>query len=131
VFLGSQSFTTDSLGAATISTILSASVPVGRLVGVVGGSAGSMVVPAPVSPQTGTYFWVQVKGNVPNVATVATTSVHLPLYSSATTAGAVTITAGGVGTTYSVTGLVMTVATGSAAGPNAAIANWPAIGVAA
>jgi hypothetical protein len=111
------------IGGATVAT-----APTGRLVGVVGGSTGTMVVPAPSGTQTGGYFWCQVKGNVPNVASLASTTANVQLYDSATTGGAVTVTAGGPGTSYQINGLWISQATGSAAGPNTAIANWPVVG---
>src|SRR4051812_18967683 len=55
-------------------TIAAASAPVGQLVGVTGGGTGSVVVGAPVAPQTGSYFWVQRAGNCPNVKTLASTT---------------------------------------------------------
>jgi hypothetical protein len=103
----------------------------GVLVGVVGGSQGSLVVPAPTGTQTGAFFWVQRAGNAPNVKTLATTTKDAQLYSSATLAGVLTSTAGGVGTSYQVNGIVVSQATGSAAGPNTAVLNYPAVGAGA
>ncbi len=114
------------IGGATVAT-----APTGRLVGVVGGSQGSALVPAPSGTQTGSFFWIQRAGNVPNVKTLATTTAQIQLYSSATLGGVVTGAAGGSGTTYQVNGLVISQATGSAAGPNTGIANWPYIGTTA
>lgn len=114
------------IGGATVAT-----APTGRFVGVVGGSTGSMVVPAPSGTQTGTFFWVQRAGNVPNVKTLATTTASVQLYSSATLAGVVTGAAGGAATTYQINGLVISVATGSAAGPNSGIANNIVVGTSA
>ncbi len=113
------------------ATIAAASAPVGQLVGVAGGSTGSIVIPAPVAPQTATFFWVQRGGNAPNVRSAASTTKNAQLYSSATTAGIVNSTAGGVGTTYQINGLVITQATGSAAGPNTAVLNFPVVGASA
>lgn len=111
-------------GGATVAT-----APTGQLLGVVGGSLGSLVVPAPSSPQTGTYFWVQRAGNAPNVKTAASTTKNAQLYSSATAGGTLSSTAGGSATTYLVNGLVITQATGSAAGPNTAVLNYPVVGL--
>jgi hypothetical protein len=102
----------------------------GSLLGVVGGSTGTMVVPAPVSPQTGMYFWTQVKGNCPNVKTAASTTKNAQLYTVAATAGIVFSTTPGTGSGNQVAGLVISVANGSTAGPNTAILNFPTLGVA-
>lgn len=113
------------------ATIAAASAPVGQLVGVTGGGTGSVVVPAPVAPQTGAFFWVQRAGNTNRFNSVASTTKNAQLYSSAVTAGVVNSTAGGVGTTYQINGVVITQATGSAAGPNTAVLNYPTIGASA
>lgn len=123
-----QQWSVALIGGATIAA---ASAPVGQLVGVSGGGTGSVVIPAPVAPQTATYFWVQRAGNCPNMKCLASTTKNAQLYSSATTGGAVTSTAGGVGTTYQINGVVVTQATGSAAGPNTAVLNYPTIGASA
>jgi len=122
-----------SYSAALIggATIAAASAPVGQIVGVVGGSQGSMVVPAPSGTQQGCYFWVQRAGNIPNVKTAASTTKNAQLYSSATVAGQVSSTAGGAATTYQINGLVISQATGSTAGPNTAVANYPVVGASA
>lgn len=112
------------VGGATVAT-----APTGQLVAVVGGATGTMVVPAPVAPQTGSYFWAQRAGNCPNLATAAATTKNALLYSSATTAGILTSTDGGTATAYLVNGVVVTQATGSAAGPNTAVLNYPAVGL--
>lgn len=114
------------IGGATV-----ASAPTGDLLGVVGGTQGTMVVPAPVAPQTAAYFWVQRAGNCPNVDTAASTTKNAQLYSSATIGGRLSSTAGGAATTYQVNGLVVSVATGSTAGPNTAVLNWPVVGTSA
>ena len=111
------------LGGASL-----ASYPIGQPIGVVGGSSGTLVVPAPASPQTGTYFWVQVAGNCPNVKTVASTTANAQLYDSASTAGSVSSTSPGTASGFQVTGMVITQATGSAAGPNTAYLNNPTVG---
>lgn len=110
------------------ATIAAANAPVGQFLGVVGGSQGSMVVPAPAAPQTATFFWAQVAGNCPNIRSVASATANAPLFSSATTAGVVNNTAGGAGTTYALTGIVLTQALGSVAGPNTGILNNPTVG---
>lgn len=113
------------------ATIAAASAPVGQLVGVTGGGTGSVVVPAPVAPQTATYFWLQRAGNAPNVKAAASTTKNAQLYGSATVGGIVSSTAGGVGTTYQINGLVISQATGSTAGPNTAVLNYPVAGASA
>lgn len=113
------------------ATIAAASAPVGQLVGVVGGSTGTMTVPAPASPQTATYFWVQRGGNAPRVNSAASTTKNAQLYSSATVGGVVSSTAGGTGTTYQINGVVISQATGSTAGPNTAVLNFPVVGASA
>lgn len=112
-------------------TIASTVAPVGQLIGVTGAGTGSVAIPAPASPQTATYFWVQRAGNAPNVKSAATTTKNAQLYSSATTAGIVTSTAGGAGTSYQVNGLVISQAAGSTAGPNTAVLNYPVGGASA
>lgn len=114
------------IGGATVAT-----APTGNLVGIVGGATGTMIVPAPSGTQKGMYFWVQRSGNVPNVRTAASTTKDAQLYSSATTGGIVSSSAGGAGTTYQINGLVISQATGSTAGPNTAVANYPVIGTSA
>jgi hypothetical protein len=111
------------IGGATTAT-----APTGDLVGVVGGSTGTMVVPAPSGTQKGMYFWVQRAGNVPNLRTAATTTQNAQLHTSATVGGIVSSSGGGAGTTYQINGLVVSQAQGSTAGPNTAVANWPVVG---
>lgn len=113
-------------GGATVAT-----APTGRLVGIVGGATGTMVVPAPSGTQTGSFFWVQRAGMAQNVKTAASTTINAQLYSSATAGGTLSSTAGGAATTYQVNGIVVSVATGSAAGPNSAVLNWPVVGTSA
>lgn len=113
------------------ATIAAASAPVGQLVGVVGGSQGTMAVPAPTGTQTATYFWVQRAGNTQRCNSAASTTKNAQLYSSATVAGVVSSTAGGAGTTYQINGLVISQATGSTAGPNTAVLNYPVVGASA
>jgi hypothetical protein len=102
----------------------------GQLVGVVGGASGTMVVPAPASPQTGTFFWTQIAGNCPNVRTAAATTINAQLYTVAATAGIVSSASPGTGSGSQVTGVVISQATGSAAGPNTAILNNPTVSTA-
>lgn len=113
------------------ATVAAAAAPVGQLVGVVGGGTGSVVVGAPVAPATGSYFWVQRAGNCPNVRTAASTTKNAQLFSSATVGGQLSSTAGGAATTYQINGLVISQATGSAAGPNTAVLNYPVGGASA
>lgn len=114
------------IGGATVATALT-----GDYLGVVGGALGTMVVPAPAGTQKGTYFWMQVAGNCPNVDCAAATTKNAQLYSSATIGGRVSSSAGGVGTTYQVNGMVISQATGSTAGPNTAILSNPTVGASA
>lgn len=113
------------IGGATVSAAANVT---GLLVGVVGGSQGSLFVPAPSGTQRGTYFWVQRAGNAPNVKTLASTTKLAQLHSSATLGGVLTSTGGGTSTTYQVNGIVISQATGSAAGPNTAVLNYPVVG---
>lgn len=107
-----------------------ASYPIGQLVGIVGGSQGTMVVPAPSGSVTGNFFWVQRAGNCPNVATTATAVKNAQLYDSASTAGVVTSSSPGTASGFQVSGMVITQANGSAAGPNTAVLNYPVVGAA-
>lgn len=111
------------IGGATVAT-----APTGQLLAVSGGATGSVAIPAPASPQTGTYFWAQRAGNAPNVRSVASGSINQQLHSSATLAGIVNNTAGGAGTTYQLNGIVLSQAAGSTTGPNTAILNYPVVG---
>lgn len=112
------------IGGATI-----ASPPTGDLIGVVGGSTGTMVVGAPSGTQTASYFWVQRAGNCPNVGCTATAVKNTLLHTSATTSGVVTTTAGGAATSYQINGMVISQANGSVAGPNTGVLNFPTAGV--
>lgn len=100
---------------------------VGAFIGIVGGSQGSMFVPAPAAPQTATFFWTQVEGNCPNVRTLAATAQGVALFSVAATGGALFSASPGTGSGFSITGMVISQATGSAAGPNTAILNNPTV----
>lgn len=111
------------IGGATVAS----GAPFGQLVGVVGGASGTMVVPAPAAPQTGSFFWMQVTGNCQNVRTAAATTANAILYDSATVAGIVSSTPGGAGTTYQILGMVISQAAGSTAGPNTAILANPIV----
>jgi len=115
-------------GGATVAT-----APTGQLLGVVGGSLGSLAISQPTGTQTGSYFWVQRAGNCPNVTVAASTTQLAQLYTTSlsTNAGKVQSTAGGSGTTYQVNGLVISQSTGSTAGPNTGILNYPAAGTSA
>jgi hypothetical protein len=109
-------------------TIAATAAPIGDLVGVVSGSQGSLVVGAPSGTQTGAYFWLQRAGNCQALNTAASTTKDAQLFSSATVAGRVSSSGGGVGTTYTINGMVVSQATGSTAGPNTAVLNWPTVG---
>lgn len=113
------------IGGASLATY-----PVGQLVGVVGGSLGTMVVPAPSGSVTGNYFWVQRAGNCPNVQTAASTTKNAQLYDVAATAGIVSSSSPGTASGFQVSGMVISQATGSTAGPNTAILNYPVVGAA-
>jgi len=110
------------------STLTASGNVTGALVGVVGGSQGSLFVPAPSGTQRGTYFWVQRAGNAQNVKTLASTTKNAQLHSTATLGGVLSSSGGGTNTTYVVNGIVISLATGSAAGPNTAILNYPVVG---
>lgn len=112
---------TGAAGTVTTTTMY------GALVGVVGGSQGTMVVPAPSGTQTGAFFWVQRAGNCPNLSMAGSGSTFTQLHST-TTAGSVSSAGSGTGTSVQVTGMVWSIATASAAGPNPAILNYPYIG---
>lgn len=111
------------IGGATVGT-----APTGQLLGVVGGSQGKMFVGAPSGTQTASYFWVQRAGNAQGLDCAASTTKEAQLFSSATIGGRVSSTAGGSGTTYSLLGIVVSQATGSVAGPNTAVLNYPVVG---
>lgn len=102
--------------------------PICNFVGVVGGSTGTMSVSAASGTQTASYFWIQRTGNCPNVRCLANTTANAILHSSATTAGVVTSTSGGSGTTFQLYDIYISQAAGSAAGPNTAVLNWTKAG---
>jgi hypothetical protein len=114
------------IGGATVAT-----PPTGDLLGVVSGSTGTLAVGAPSGTQTGSFFWMQRAGNCQALNCAASTTKDTLLHSSATVAGQVTSTSGGSGTSYQLSGMVVSQATGSAAGPNTAILNYPTVGVTA
>ena len=119
-----------SWSVALIGGASLASYPIGQLIGVVGGSTGTMVVPAPASPVTGTFFWVQRAGNCPNVQTAATAVKNAQLYDVAATAGIVGSSSPGTASGFQVSGMVISQANGSTAGPNTAVLNYPVVGAA-
>lgn len=124
--VAAQAWSVSLIGGST-----AANAPVGQLVGVVGGSAGTMTVTAPSGTQTAANFWVQRAGNCPNVAFVSggTGTTLTQLHSSPTLAGAVNAAGGGSGTTYQIAGMAFTNATASAAGPNTGILNFPYVSI--
>ena len=97
----------------------------GLLVGVVGGSTGTMNVPAPSGTQTGAYFWVQRAGNCPNLAMNGSGAILSQLATTAAASGSLTSAAAIANTTAAVNGIVWSLATASATGPNTAILNYP------
>jgi hypothetical protein len=114
------------IGGATVGT-----APTGDLVGVISGSQGTLFVGAPSGTQTGSYFWVQRAGNSQALNCAASTTKEVQLYSSATVGGRVSSSGGGAATTYQINGIVVSQATGSTAGPNTAVLNWPVVGTSA
>ena len=114
------------VGGATVAT-----PPTGQLVGVLGGTQGTLLVGAPSGTQTGSYFWIQRSGNAQNISCAASTTVLTQLHTSATVGGQVVATSAGSGTSYQINGLVISVATGSVAGPNSGILNFPVVGATA
>jgi hypothetical protein len=117
------SWSVANIGGATVGT-----APTGDLLGVVGGSQGTLLVGAPSGTQTASFFWVQRAGNVQGLNCAATANKNAQLFSSATVAGRVSSTGGGAGTTYQLNGMVVTQANGSTAGPNTAVLNYPVVG---
>lgn len=116
-----------SWSVALVGGATAGATQLGMFIGVVGGSQGSMLVPAPAAPQTATFFWTQVFGNCPNVRTTATATVGNPLFSVAATGGALSTASPGTGSGFSITGMVISQAAGSVAGPNTAILNNPTV----
>ena len=114
------------IGGATIAT-----APTGDFIGVAGGATGSVIAGAPTGTQTGSYFWIQRAGNAQNVSTAASTTKNAQLFSSKTVGGQVSSTGGGAASTYQINGMVISQATGSVAGPNTAVLNWPVVGASA
>lgn len=111
--------TTAAAGAAGTSKL-------GTLLGVVGGSQGSLVVPAPSGSVTGTYFWVQRSGNVPKLLTANSINANVLLHTSAV--------GGLVGTssssaTVQVAGIVFSQTAAASATGYTAVANYPTISI--
>lgn len=106
-------------------TAVTIAATVGMLVGVVGGSAGTMNVPAPSGTQTGAYFWVQRAGNCQNLAMNGSGAILSQLATTAAASGSLTSAAAIANTTAAVNGIVWSLATASATGPNTAILNYP------
>ena len=100
----------------------------GNLLGVIGGSQGSLVVPAPSGTQTATYFWVQRAGNAPKVLAAGTISANASVFTTAT--GGQLGGSLGAGTNALVNGLVFSAATPAAGGSGAAVLNYPTCGIA-
>ncbi len=117
------SWSVATIGGATVGT-----APTGQLLGLMGGSNGLLFAGAPSGTQTGAFFWVQRAGNAQGIDCAASTTKEALLFSSATVGGRVSSTAGGTGTTYSLIGIVVSQATGSTAGPNTAVLNYPVVG---
>ena len=95
----------------------------GQLLGVVGGSNGSLVVPAPSGTQTGAYFWVQRAGNAPLVIVGLSVAANTLLHSSTTTGGLGAT--GGTGTSATISGIVFSVNAFTANSKFSAILNYP------
>ena len=117
---------TNAVAINGISAVTTAA-PVGLLVGVVGGSTGTMAVPAPSGTQVGSYFWVQRAGNAPNLSMSGTGGIMASPLHTTTSAGSLSSAGGGTGTTCQISGIVWSLATASATGPNTAILNYPYI----
>ena len=130
---GTVVIVTETPGSWSVAAIggTTVSAPVGDLLGVVGGSLGTLTIGAPSGTQTASYFWVQRNGNCPNIRCLAATTADHLIYSSATTSGVVTSSGGGAGTTYTLSNMVISQAAGSAAGPNTGILSWPIVGAGA
>lgn len=99
----------------------------GQLLGVVGGSQGTMLVGAPSGTQTGSYFWVQRAGNAQAVldGTVATLNKQL----------ATSTLSGGLGTavtstTAAVNGIVFSQTAATVGNVYPAVLNYPVVGTA-
>jgi hypothetical protein len=120
---------TTEMSVALIGGATVANAPVGQLVGVIGGTTGSVSVTAPSGTQTGAYFWIQRAGNCPNVGMTGTGTTLTQLHSSATVAGVLNAATGGSGTTYQVAGIAFTNTTASATGPNQGVLNYPYVSI--
>jgi hypothetical protein len=129
-----QGATVVSAVAAAVNgvTAVTTTTPLGMLVGVVGGSTGTMAPAVLSGTQTGNYFWVQRAGNCPNLSMTGSGAIMTtPLRTIAAGAGSLTSGAGGgSGTTVQIAGIVWSLATASATGPNTAILNYPYISAA-
>lgn len=111
------------IGGATVAT-----PPTGDILGVISGSQGSLSVNAPSGTQSGSYFWIQRAGNCQALYCAASTTKDTQLHSVATVAGQVS-SSGTSAVTYQLNGIVVSQATGSTAGPNTAVLNYPTVGI--
>lgn len=114
-----------SWSAAVLTNTL-ARAGFGQLLGVVGGSQGSLQISQPTGTQTASYFWVQRAGNAPLVLDSSSVASFTQLHSG-TLAGGLGAT-GGVGTSASVSGIVFSVSAFTATSRFSAVLNYPTAG---
>jgi hypothetical protein len=114
-------------GSWSVAPITSATARLGfgQLIGVVGGSQGTLQVSQPTGTQTASFFWVQRAGNAPAVldGTVATLFTQL----------ATSTLSGGVGTavsstTAAVNGIVFSQTAATVGNKYPAVLNYPVVG---
>ncbi len=98
----------------------------GDLVGVVGGTTGSIGVSAPSGTQTASFFWVQRAGNAQRLLAAASTNANTALHSSSVP-GALT-SASGAGTSVAVSGIVWSVTASVSGTAYNAVLNYPTVG---
>lgn len=117
--------TPGSWSAAVLTNTL-ARAGFGQLLGVMGGSNGSLFAGAPSGTQTGSFFWIQRAGNAQQVLVGLSLSANTQAHSS-TLAGGLGAT-GGVGTSASINGIVFSTIAGTVGSRFAAILNYPVAG---
>lgn len=100
----------------------------GSLLGVVGGSQGSLFVGAPSGTQTASFFWVQRAGNAPAVLDGLSLSANTLAHSSTLTGGIGAT--GGVGTSAILSGIVFSSIAGTVTSRFPAILNYPTVSTA-
>lgn len=126
---GSVVLINETPGSWSVAPITSATATsaFGQLIGVVGGSQGTLQVSQPTGTQTGSFFWTQRAGNAPAVldGTVATLNKQL---STSTLSGGIGTAV--TSTTAKVNGIVFSQTAATVGNKYPAVLNYPTVGTA-